>query len=297
MAAIGFIGIGNMGRQMAKNLITKGYPLTAYDIKEERLDEIEQAGANRAKTIKDAVSLSDVAILSLPDHLSSEKVMLGPEGVLVSARPNTIVIDTTTSLPSFSKRIYLKAKEASVGYLDAGVSGGPDRSLAGTLTLMVGGDKSTFEAAKPVLKDMGREIHYMGSTGSGVAMKLVNNLMAICNTGALVEAIVLGVKSGIDVDKLCEVINTSSGNSYEFQLKYPRIVKRNFARRFSLSLEYKDIDLATSFGEELGVPLFVSNATKALFGMGKALGLGEEDNIAVIKVLEHFTGVTVGRSQ
>lgn len=173
------------------------------------------------------------------------------------------------------------------------MSGGPDRSLAGTLTIMVGGDKEVFEAAGPILHQMGNAIHYMGPSGSGVAMKLINNLMAISNTGALMEGIVLGVKSGLNVQQLCEVITTSSGNSYEFQLKYPRIIKRNFARRFSLALEYKDIDLACTLGEELGVPLLVANATKSLFGMARALGLGEEDNIAMIKVLEHFAGIKV----
>jgi 3-hydroxyisobutyrate dehydrogenase-like beta-hydroxyacid dehydrogenase len=297
MTSIGFIGVGVMGKPMATNLIKKGYSVTAFDINKDRLNEIEQAGANRSRTLKDAVNLSDIVILSLPDHLSSEKVMLGPEGVLTAAKPNTLVIDTTTSIPSFSKRIYLKAKEASIGYLDVGISGGPERSLDGTLTLMVGGDKPTFEAARSILQDMGREVHHIGSSGSGVAMKLINNLMIICNSIALAEGMILGVKSGIDIEKLCEVISTSSGNSYAFQLKYPRIVKRNFARRFSLSLEYKDIDLATTFGEELGVPLLVSNAAKAVLGMGKALGLGEEDNIAVIKVLEHFAGVTVGKAK
>lgn len=296
MIPIGFIGVGNMGKPMIINLIKKGYHITTFDINGKRLNEIEREGANRSTSIREVVRSSETIILSLPDHLASEEVMLGTEGILKSAKPNIRVIDTTTSLPSISQKIYLKAKEVSIGYLDAAVSGGPERSLTGTLTIMVGGEKSVFESVESILKDMGQDIHYMGSSGSGVTMKLVNNLMAICNTAAMVEAMVLGVKAGINIEKLCQVISTCSGNSYVFQKKNPRIIKRDFTRRFSVNLEYKDIDLATTLAEELGVPMFVSNATKSLFGMAKALGLGEEDNTSVFKVLEHFAGITVGKS-
>lgn len=120
MVNIAFIGVGNMGRQVAKNLMNRGYSLRAFDTQEERLNEIEKAGAVRSKTLKDAVSFCDIAILSLPDHFVSEKVMIGPEGILTFAKPQALVIDTTTSLPLYARRNYQKAKESSVSYLDAG---------------------------------------------------------------------------------------------------------------------------------------------------------------------------------
>lgn len=290
---IGFIGIGVMGSQIVRNLINKGHSLTCLDVRPEVLEKIAAIGAKVTSSMAELVSAGEVIIMSLPDHLSSEKVMLGDSGILDSSpKRSLLVIDATTSLPSVSQRIQKAAKHVGVEYLDASVSGGPDRSLKGTLTIMVGGDQGTFEKAGPLLKDMGTP-YYMGPSGAGNAMKLINNMISITNTVAMVEGMALAAKVGIDPKVMYEVVSTSSGNSYQWQKKGPRVLRRDFRRSFSVNLELKDISLAVSLAEELGVPVPVATMAKQAFAFAKYMGLGEDDNTAVVKVYEEYTKAPV----
>jgi 3-hydroxyisobutyrate dehydrogenase-like beta-hydroxyacid dehydrogenase len=290
---IGFIGVGNMGMPMAINLLEDGHKLTVYDANSAPLKKLEDMGATLSESPKNVASGVESIFLSLPDHIISEKVMLGENGVLKGAKPKQIIVDATTSMPSVARKISDNAKDQQVSYLDAAVSGGPDGAVARSLTFLVGGDESGLNQIRPAMEKMAKKIFYIGPSGFGTAMKLINNLITICNTASFMEALILGAKVGIQPQTLFEVISNCSGNSYAFQKKAPRILGRDFATRFSLDNEYKDIFLATNLGAEMQVPLFMGNIARELFEMGKAKALGKEDNVSLIKVLESLSGVVI----
>ncbi len=220
--------------------------------------------------------------------------MLGPDGVLASPhRPNLLVADFSTGMPDAHKRIYAAAKEAGVAYLDAPVSGGPVGSRTGTLTIMVGGDEEAFERAKPVLKDLSKELFYIGPSGTGSAVKLINNMLNKICLVASMEAVTLGAKLGLDLKTLYNVVRVSSGRSRAFERRVPVVYKRDFWPSFSLDLAYKDISLAAQLAEENGVPAPMANAARQMAAMGRQLGFGGEDLSVVVKVYEMFASVEV----
>jgi len=282
-----------MGMPMAVNLLQDGQSLTVYDINPLPQETLEGMGAKVAESPRQLASEVENIFVSLPDHVASEKVMLGENGVLDAAKPNQIVVDTTTSLPSVARKIADNARNKKVFYLDASVSGHPDGAASRSLIFMVGGEVEALNKMRPVMERLAKHIFYIGPSGMGNAMKLVNNAIGITNTVVLMEGLILGAKVGIPPAMLFDVISNSSGNSDAFQKKVPRILTGDFRPRFSLDLEYKDLFLVANVAAELQVPLFLCNVARELFEMAKAKGLGKEDNIALIKVLEEIAGVKV----
>jgi 3-hydroxyisobutyrate dehydrogenase len=290
---LGFVGVGNMGMPMATNLLEDRHQLVIYDLNQDRAKTLCEKGARLAESCKQLASEVENVFLSLPDHIVSESVMMEQNGILEGAKPNQIIVDTTTSMPSVSRKIAENARKKEVIYLDASVSGGPDGAAARSLTFMVGGEKDALDKIQPIMTPLSKQIFYIGHNGLGNAMKLVNNLITICNTTSFMEALILGTKVGIQPSTLFEVISNCSGNSYTFQKKVPRILNRDFMPRFSLDMEYKDIFLATNLAAELNIPLFMGNVARELFELGKAKKLGKEDNVALIKVLEDLAAVCI----
>ena len=290
---LGFIGVGNMGKRMATNLLKANHQLVIYDINPKPLEDLAKMGAIVKSKASEIPPLVDVIFLSLPNHIIVEDVMLGANGVLSSLREGQIVIDTTTSLPSVSRRIALKVETAGASFLDATVSGGIVGATEGTLTLMVGGERSVFEKVRGLLETIGKNIFYIGPQGSGNTMKLINNLISITNTACFIEGLVLGTKAGINPSTLFDVISVSSGNSYALQRKAPRILKGDFRATFALDLEYKDLYLVTMLAEELKTPIFLASTARQIFEMARAKGLGEEDNTALVKVFEELLSIQV----
>ena len=207
---LGFIGIGNMGRPMATNLLKTNHELTIFDINPKPLEELKKIGAVVKDKPSEIPPLTEVIFLSLPSHAVVEEVMLGSDGVINTLKKGQIVIDTTTSLPSVSKKIAEKVKAVGADFLDASVSGGPDGAMAQTLTFMVGGEVHVFEKVKHLLETLGKKIFFIGPHGSGNTMKLVNNLIAITNTACFIEGMVLGTKAGINPAILFEVLSSCS---------------------------------------------------------------------------------------
>jgi len=290
---LGFIGVGNMGRPMAVNLIKADHRLLIYDINPKPLEELAKKGAEVKSRPHEIPLAAEVIFLSLPSHLVVEEVMLGVDGVLSTLKAGQIVVDTTTSLPAVSRKVAEKVKAIGANFLDAPVSGGVSGATDQALTFMVGGEVEVLEKVRPLLEILGKKIFYIGPHGLGNTMKLVNNLISITNTACLIEGLVLGTKAGINPAILFEVISSSSGNSYVLQKKAPRILDGDFKARFALDLEYKDLYLATVVAQELKVPAFLSSVAKQLFEMARAKGLGNEDNVALIKVFEELANVQV----
>jgi len=290
---LGFIGVGNMGKPMATNLLKANHQLAIYDINPKPLEELAKLGAVAKDKPSEIPPSTEMIFLSLPSHIVSEEVMLGVDGVVSTLQKGQIVVDMTTSLPSVSRKIAEKVKDKGADFLDASVSGGPDGAAAQTLTIMVGGEARVLEKVRGLLEILGKKIFYVGPSGSGNTMKLVNNLIGITNTACFMEGLILGTKAGINPATLFEVITSCSGNSYAFQKKAPRILDGNFKAMFSLDLEYKDLYLGTMLAEELKSPIFLGSVARQLFEMARARGLGSEDNIALIKVFEELSDVQV----
>ena len=279
---------------MAANLLNAGFKLIVHDISNDAVDRIVAKGGGASLNSADVASKSDAVLTSLPSPDILEQVVLGKNGVLEGAREGTIVITTDTVLPETIYKISEHAKKKGVSVLDAPVSGGPHGAKAATLTVIVGGEKQTFERCIPIFKAIAKNIHHVGPSGTGCIAKLINNLCSFANTVAVCEGFVLGVKAGIDPKILYQVMSTSTGRSYALEHKLPnQIAKGNFEAGFSLKIATKDLTLITSLGRIHGVPLFITNVVEQLFQLAKAKGLGERDHVAIVTVLEEIAGVKV----
>lgn len=291
---VGFIGLGVMGKPMAVNLIKAGHSLTVYDIMHDAVEELARAGAKAASSPKELAGGVDAVITMLPNAAIVEATLTGESGLLAAARPGLVIVDMSSVAPHTSVRMAQLASAKSVGYVDAPVSGGAAGAAAGTLTIMAGGSPADVERIMPLLQAMGKNVRHMGETGSGDAVKMVNNLLLGANMAALAEALVLGVKSGLPAHTMYEVISNSSGASYALAAKMPNfIMKGHFAPGFAIDLQYKDLELAVESAKAMALPLPMTNAAQQVFELARASGLGREDISAVVKVWEKLAGVTV----
>ena len=291
---IGFIGIGAMGRPMAVNLLKAGFHLTVYDLNQEVVQQLIEMGACSAATPKELAVDADVVITMLPNFDVVQSVLDGADGVLAGVREAAVIIDMSTVAPNQTRRMAALAKEKGVSYLDAPVSGGVGGAAKGALTIMVGGPAVVIEQVMGIFNVLGKKVYRVGDVGAGDAIKLVNNLLLGVNMAAVAEAMVVGVKAGLDPQVLLEIISSSSGSSYALETKMPKfIMKGNFDPGFAIDLQFKDLELATQTGKDLGVPLILTNLAQQIFEQARAAGLGGEDISAVIKVWEKFAGVEV----
>ena len=181
--------------------------------------------------------------------------------------------------------------------VDAPVSGGTERAASGELSVICGGADQTIAACKDLFEAMGKNVFHVGGLGQGLAMKLVNNMLVQVNTVAVAEAIVMGVKAGLDPQKIYDVVRVSTGTSYAFENRVPRMLKRDFAPGGTVDISFKDQELETQFAKQLGVPVLLANVTQQVYQMARAAGFNKEDGSAVLKVLEKLAGVTVGRNE
>jgi len=291
---IGFIGIGNMGRPMSINLIKAGHELTVHDIREEATEGPVRMGARAAGSPREVAESSDIVMTSLPSSEALEEVALGEDGVLEGAARGCILVDTSTVSPSTIRRVADVARGRGVEVLDAPVSGGVAGAEAGSLTVMVGGDRAVFERCLEVLRVIGENVYHVGGVGAGNTVKLVNNLMSLVNVAALSEGMVLGVKAGVDPETLYDVVRVSTGRSHALEVKLPSIIsKGRFEAGFAIDLACKDLGLAVDLGRELGVPLIVTSVARQVYELARARGMGRLDHTAVITLLEEAARVKV----
>jgi 2-hydroxymethylglutarate dehydrogenase len=291
---IGFIGLGVMGKNMATNLIKKGYNLKVSDLNKDAVNELKEMGAEEGQSASEVASGSDIVFTSLPNSQIVEGVVTGKGGILEGAKEGTIYIDLSSITPKTIQNIAKKANEKGVKVLDAPVSGGLAGAQKGTLTIMVGGDEETFNKALPVLSCIGTKVSHVGDIGAGDTMKLVNNLLLGINMVAVSEALALGVKAGLKPEVMYDIISQSSGSSYALTAKYKNfIAKGNFTPGFSTDLQYKDLQLAVDTAKDLKMPLLVGNVAQQMYEVARAKGLGTEDISAVIKVYEELGNIEV----
>jgi 3-hydroxyisobutyrate dehydrogenase len=289
---IGFIGTGNMGNPMATNLIRAGHQLAVHDLRREATTNLVELGATWADTPRDAVSGNELVFTSLPVPRDVEAVVLGEKGILEGAARGLIYADLSTNSPTVVRRLHQTCAQKGVVMLDTPVSGGVYGAAAGTLAVMVGGDERVFRRIKPALDAIGRHVVYCGPIGNGSVCKICNNLLSMGTGVLLAEALTLGVKAGVDLAVLADVIANSSGSCRRLTEKHPRFLfKGNFEPGFATALAAKDVRLATDLGREYGIPMELSNLIDQRHVEAMHRGWGAEDSDAVARIQEEKAGV------
>lgn len=295
---IGFIGIGVMGRPMTLNLLKAGHGVTIYARHPEKpeVQEVLKAGAKSAPSARAVAMASEMVITMVPNSTQVEEVVAGPQGVLEGTRKGLIIIDMSTIAPSMSRKMAEAAIAKGAHFLDAPVSGGSQGAVNGTLTIMVGGEQNIFEQARPVLETMGKKenIFYVGPSGAGEIVKIVNNMLVGTISASIAEALVLGVKAGADVATMTKVIAMSSGASWQLSNQFPlRAFNGSFQPGFMTDLLHKDLGLALDLAAQQETPVAMTALSRQLFEMARAAGHGKDDYTAVLKVLEQMANIEV----
>ena len=296
---VGFIGLGGIGKPMAINIAKSDFDLTVTDLREQPLKELEQHGARIAGSAREVAAASEIVLASLPSNEASEEVALGPDGVLSGAKSGDIYIELSTISPELVHTIARQAAEKGVTVLDAPVSGGLEQRREGTLSIMAGGDAKALAQAMPVLKAFGDKVFHAGDSGAGATVKLINNLLCGINMVAAMEALVLGVKAGLSVQTLKEVISASSGSSRGFEDMVDKITTRSpepppgqIANQ-GLHTIGIDVKLAVELAQNLSVPLLLGSSALQPFLAGLGNGWADKEHWVIMEIFEQMSGVRV----
>jgi 2-hydroxy-3-oxopropionate reductase len=290
---IGFIGLGIMGKPMARNLIQAGYELTVYDIVGEAVEELAIAGATAVSSSQEVAAATGKVITMLPDSADSDRAILGPGGVLEGARPGAIIIDMSSIAPSMSQKIAAECSKKSVEFLDAPVSGGEPGAINAALAIMVGGKQEVFDQCSDLLKVMGSNVVLTGDVGAGNITKLANQIIVAANIEALSEALVLAQKGGVDPERVFNAIRGGLAGSAVMEAKGPMMLERNFRAGFRIRLHQKDLRNVLQTAQELNVPLPVTALVQQMLGSLVNDGDQDADHSAILHFLEKLAHVEV----
>jgi 2-hydroxy-3-oxopropionate reductase len=288
---IGFIGLGIMGRPMARNLLKAGYPLVVHSRSRGPVDELVAAGAQAGTSPKDVAGRSDVLITMLPNSPDVELVALGKDGIVEGARSGMIYVDMSTISPIVSQKVGEALKTKGVRMLDAPVSGGEKGAIDGALSIMVGGDQAVFDSVLPILQAMGKTITLLGPLGSGGFTKLANQIIVAVNLTALGEALTLAKKAGLDRELTLKALAGGLAGSKCLEQKAPNYVAGSYKPGFKIDLHFKDLGLIMESARALGVPLPATAVVQELFSALRVQGRGGLDHSAVITLLEDLAGL------
>ena len=297
MKKVGFIGLGIMGKPMAKNLVKAGFSLVVYDVRKEPVEELVKAGASSARSSREVAEQTDVVIIMVPDSPEVKEVVLGRNGLLEGVKAGSVVIDMSSINPLVSQEIAKELKKKGAEMLDAPVSGGEPGAVQGTLAIMVGGEESVFNESLAILKAMGKTIVRVGSIGAGGFTKLVNQIIVALNIAAVGEALTLGVKAGLDPQTIHQAIRGGLAGSTVLDAKAPMIMARNFKAGFKIKLHQKDLNNALATGRDLGVPLPLSSLVQQILVSLINEGKGEDDHSAIATFFEKVAHVEIKSRQ
>ena len=288
---IGFMGLGQMGKHMALNLLKCGEQVVVNDIRTDAFAEFEKRGVKTTTGLQD-IAACDIIFLSLPDTKVVKEVLLGENGLLGSLKKGQVVADLSTIHYTASIEIAKALEEKGVEFMDAPVSGMEARAIDGTVTVMCGGKKEIFDMLTPYFKCMGSNILHMGTHGCGQLTKAINNILFDINIAAFAEMLPMAVKLGLDAEQIGSVINSSSGRSYASEFFIPRILKRNFGDGYPLEHAYKDLVSGAELSAQLCIPLPLMHAATTTYQMAMLKGLGHKDKGAMICVFEDLLGTS-----
>ncbi len=287
---IAFIGLGQMGRPMAINMLKSGSPVIVSSASGKKHAELESKGA-RATTDPAEIAKAGIVFLALPGTAEVRETLFGKRGIVQHMKPGGIVVDTSTIDYSATLEMAAQLEALGIGFLDAPVSGMEARAIEGTLTTMCGGRSETLEAARPYLACVANNILHMGPVGSGQLAKLINQLLFDINCAAIAEILPMAVKLGMDPEKIGRIVNSGTGKSYASEFFIPRILRNHFTDGYPLKHAYKDLVSGATLGANLSVPMPVLAAATATYQMALLRGHGKLDKGAMIKVYEELLGV------
>ena len=291
---IGFIGLGIMGKPMARNLLKANYELMVLATNK-AAGEVVAAGAKSAGTSREVAAQSDIIITMLPNSPQVTEVLLGKDGVIEGARPGTIVVDMSSIAPLVARECAKKLAEKQIEMLDAPVSGGEPKAIEGTLAVMVGGKQEIFDKAFPVLKAMAASVVRTGEIGAGNVTKLANQVIVALNIAAMSEAYVLATKAGVNPELVFNAIKGGLAGSAVLNAKSPLIFDRNFKPGFRIKLHVKDLQNILDTSHDIGAPLPLTAAVMEMMQALKVDGEGESDHCALVKFYEKLSHVEVKR--
>ena len=290
---IGFIGLGIMGKPMARNLLKAGYEVTVFDIMGDVVEEVVGDGATAAPSCAEVAAATDKIITMVPDSADSEKAILGPGGVLEGAKPGSVVIDMSSIAPLVSQKIAAECAKKGVEMLDAPVSGGEPGAINATLAIMVGGKQEIFDQNFDLLKTMGGNVVLTGDIGAGGVTKLANQIIVAANIAGLSEALVLAQKAGVDPERVFNAIRGGLAGSAVMEAKGPMMLSRNFRAGFRVRLHQKDLRNVLQTAQELSVPLPVTSLLQQVLGALMNEGESESDHSVILKFVEDLAEIEV----
>jgi len=293
MLKVGYIGLGLMGKSIARNILKAGYPLVVHNRSHAAVDELVAEGAVAASTPAVVAAQVDIVFTNLPDTPDVEKVVLGEKGIIEGAHHGLIVIDNSTIKPASARMIAEKLAERNMFALDAPVSGGDIGARNGTLTIMVGGDASALERAMPVLMAMGKTVTHVGDAGAGQVAKAANQIMVAAQMVAMGELLVFAKKAGVDPKKVVDAIKGGAAQCWTLDVKPPRLFDGNRNPGFKAHMQLKDLKIILETAQEYDIPVSGTVANTELFQQMIDAGMGELDNSAVVGVIEKLAGVEI----
>ncbi|MBY0334010.1 MAG: NAD(P)-dependent oxidoreductase [Acetobacteraceae bacterium] len=293
MPKTGFVGLGAMGGPMARNLLKAGHDVVVHDLDARRVQALSEAGAEVAHSPEQVAKQCTRSICMVETTAQMQEVI---GGFAAGAAPGHIVICMSTVDVPTLQRMGERLAGQGIALLDAPVSGGTTGAEAGTLSVIVGGPRETFEACGDLFRAMGGNVFHMGPLGCGLAMKLINNMLLQVQVVAIAEGMVLGAKAGLDAGQVIDVLRVSTGASVAVERSGTRMVARDFSPSGTTDISYKDQEVETALAKALGVPMILANVTQQFYQMARAAGYGKEDGSAVVKVIERLAGVTVGKA-
>ncbi|MDG5786171.1 2-hydroxy-3-oxopropionate reductase [Evansella sp. AB-P1] len=293
---IGFIGLGIMGKPMAKNLINAGHQLVVLDLNKASVEELKGLGAETAASKVELASQCDVIITMLPNSPEVKEVVLGEGGIIEGAKPGTVVIDMSSIAPLASREIHAALREKGIELLDAPVSGGEPKAIDGTLAVMVGGNREVFDKHYDLLMDMAASVVYVGESGAGNVAKLCNQVVVAINISAVSEALTLAQKAGVDPDLVYQAIRGGLAGSTVMDAKAPMMMDRNFKPGFKIDLHIKDLNNVIDTSHGVGVPLPLTAQVMEIMQAIKLDGSGVEDHSSIVKFYEKLANTEVGRT-
>lgn len=289
---VGFVGLGIMGGPMAENLVAAGYDVIGYNRSTAPMDQLVEAGGERADSAADAAASADVVITCLPDTEVVSTVMREPEGVFEGITAGDIVIDMSTISPTVTEELAAELDAMDAHLLDAPISGGEEGAIDGTLSIMVGGDESVLADVRPLFDSMGDTITHCGPNGAGQVTKACNQIVVANTMAAVSEALLFASRAGADLEAVVDAISGGAAACWALDNRAPRMIQGNFEPGFFATYQYKDLRIANRAGMEYGVPMPTTASTHELYKSAVEMGFGKDDTSGILQVLERMADTT-----
>jgi 2-hydroxy-3-oxopropionate reductase len=290
MLTVGYIGLGLMGKSIARNILKAGFPLVVHNRSRKAVDELVAEGARATSSPAEVAAQVEVVFTNLPDTPDVEKVVLGPGGILDGAHPGLIWVDNSTVKPAAARTLSLRLAEKGVLSLDAPVSGGDIGARDATLAIMVGGPEEALEKVIPVFQAMGKTVTHVGAAGAGQVAKAANQIMVAAQMVAMGELLIFSQKAGVDPLRVVEAIKGGAAQCWTLDVKPPRLFAGNRSPGFKAHMQAKDLNIILETAREYGIPLPSAALDAQLYNAMLQNGMGELDNSAVIGIIEQLAG-------